>query len=76
MSLTVDESIPVVFVKETTDNLDNINIETDLIFDVSGQYCCIWENIGCCMVPQNNWENIIEVNNFFNIKYKKFKPDC
>ena len=33
----------------------------DWIFDVTKQYCCIWDELAFCEIPSNNWENAIPV---------------
>lgn len=41
-----------------------LTTQLDWIFDVTSQFCCIWDEFAFCEIPSNNWEKaIIECNN-------------
>ena len=35
--------------------------ELGWIFDVTEQYCCIWDELAFCEIPSNNWEKAVPV---------------
>lgn len=45
----------------------------DWIFDVTNKYTCIWNDIGVCEIPSNNWEDAVKhcKNNVFLCTGKK-----
>ena len=52
--------------REVTSNID-------WIFDVTNKYTCIWNEIGICEIPSNNWEDAVKhcKNNVFLCTGKK-----
>jgi len=33
--------------------------ELDWVFNTTGQYCCVWDEIALCEIPSNNWEKAV-----------------